>query len=281
MITDYNISEVSPIVKPETAYVLGFIWADGCVYKWPNRNSQMVKISIVTEDMNNIKNILNKVFKWKYEIGRLKKGNWKELTNAIIYKRGICNFLIENGYKSKIDSACKILSHIPENLHVYWFRGLIDGDGCFYFNKNKKSAHLGIYSEYDQNWKFVESLYNRLGIRYSIYRRKRKKGAQSEIRITRVEDVVKFGDWLYADSNFMGLERKYRKCLQIKNEVLPNIRKRWTKFKGVYFFPKRKHWYISPIIKGKIKRIGGFKSDIEANECLKQFSIFSGKNANW
>jgi hypothetical protein len=199
----------------------------------------------------------------------------------VIYRRGICNFLIENDYKSKINSADKILSKIPEELQVYWFRGLVDGDGCFYVNKKNKASHFEIYSEYNQNWQFVENLFKKLKIKYSIYRRKRKEGTSSGIRITGIENVIKFGDWLYSDIAFMGLNRKYQKYLEIKNDLFPMIRKRKTKFKGVYFRKGVNHWYISPIIDGKIKRIGGFKSDTDAYEQLKQFQHFSGKNSNW
>jgi len=44
--------------------------------------------------------------------------------------------LVDNDYKLKsYNSADKILSKIPNSLHHYFFRGLIDGDGCFYLNK--------------------------------------------------------------------------------------------------------------------------------------------------
>ena len=281
MKTNCNISDVVEVVKPHVAYVLGLIWADGCVYFRPNRKSQMVKITMVSDDLIKLKPILDIAFKWSYKSHQPTDKKCREQTDAINYRRGLCNFLKENDYTSKISSADKILSHIPDNLKTYWFRGLIDGDGCFYSNKNNKSAHMGIYSEYNQDWSFVEQLFRNMEIRYSIYRRKRKKGAQSEIRILNAKDVVRFGEWLYSDTDFIWLDRKYQKYLRIKNEVLPNIRKRNTQFKGVYFWKSRNHWYIKPFIEGKIKHIGGFQSDIEAHEYLKQFSDFSGKKANW
>jgi hypothetical protein len=281
MKSDYNISEVVEVVKPSVAYTLGLIWADGCVYFRPNKKSQMVKITMVSEDLAKLKPILDSAFRFSYKSYQPHNKNCREQTSAITYKRGLCNFLKENDYTSKINSADKILSHIQEKLKPHWFRGLIDGDGCFYIHKNKKAAHMGIYSEYNQDWSFVENQLKKLEIKYSIYRRKRKKGAQSEIRILNAKDVVRFGKWLYSDKNFIGLDRKYQKYLQIKNDILPNIRKRNTQFKGVYFWKSRNWWYIKPVIEGKIKHIGGFESDIKAYEYLKQFSDFSGKKANW
>ena len=104
----------------------------------------------------------------------LKTGKWKfykktshntipcRLTNKFIH-----NFLVENDYISKSTaSADKILSKIPEHLKHYWWRGYFDGDGCFC--KSNRSYIFTISSNIDQNWNFIDTLFNNLDIFYKI-----------------------------------------------------------------------------------------------------------------
>jgi len=78
--------------------------------------------------------IFNSTGKWRYY--NISRNQWKPILSAVVNNRLLYEFLVDNDYKLKsYNSADKILSKIPNSLHHYFFRGLIDGDGCFYLNK--------------------------------------------------------------------------------------------------------------------------------------------------
>ena len=142
----------------------------------------------------------------------------------------LTNFLITHDYTSKNNaSADKILSHIPKNLHHYWFRGLVDGDECFYINNKRKCYQVSISSSFDQNWNYIETLFQTLDIPLYVVRRKQlqqqKTNKSSYIRITNKSDIIKFGKYIYNGYNndHMGLSRKYKKFQNIYTNDVQQI----------------------------------------------------------
>ena len=131
----------------------------------------------------------------------------------------------------------KILNFIPNNLHSYFYLGLFDGDGCFYIKSN--TMQFVYASTYNQNYTFIENLFNLLNIRkYAIKRSVSKKNHKSScIRITNHDDISKLIYFLYQDNIYdIGLKRKYDKAQLIlnnkpknqhirldKNKILDNI----------------------------------------------------------
>jgi len=218
---DPNLYDVNPLqfinpTTPEVAYILGLLWADGYIGK-----NNAVNIQAVRTDLD----LLYKHF--------LTTGNWKiyyrtpknRKEQATIHKGNmmLANFLKENDYTIKSDkSACKILSIIPENLKHYWFRGVVDGDGCFYI-RNKKSYQFSLASSYQQDWTYFEDLLKSLNIKYNIQRRiqirKNLPSTQSSvIRISNKNTIKILGEYIYQNYEIdkIGLHRKYEKFLQIK-----------------------------------------------------------------
>lgn len=119
----------------------------------------------------------------------------------------------ENDFSKKsIMSPKKIISKIPEELRHYFFRGLVDGDGCFYFNEKNgkiKNRQFSITSSYEQDWSYVSDLFDSLNINYSI-RRVKKKSSYSQIRVTKKKDIQVIGDYMYSGELF-GFPRKLNK----------------------------------------------------------------------
>jgi hypothetical protein len=112
-------------------------------------------------------------------------------------------------------SADKILSLIPYNLKSYFYLGVVDGDGCFYYKNNDKNVvrQFSISSTYEQDWSYVEDIFRLLNIKYSIQRTLRKNSKYSQIRITNKIDIYNFGNFIYENINIdnIGLDRKYNK----------------------------------------------------------------------
>lgn len=224
--TTFNHETITSINSSEAAYVLGFLWADGSL---GNSKNCGISLEIVSEDMLFIKPILDKLGPWKYY--ERQRMNWKPITSAKINNRILYEFLIDNDYGTKsTTSPCKILDKIPDNLKHYFFRGLIDGDGCFYVNAKQYLYQFSITSTVTQNWKFFTGLLERLGIRYhikyteKINKKSEKFNSDSCLRITNKNEILKLGEYIYFDfeSDKIGLPRKYEKYNLIKKKNIKN-----------------------------------------------------------
>ena len=212
----------------EAAYILGLIWADGYVRNEGVGLNNSINIAMCSEDLDTLLPIFDKSGKWgKY---RLSLPNRKIQTKLITQNRVIVEFLIKNNYGNKSGgSPHSIIRHIPEHLINYWFLGLVDGDGCFYYNH--ECNQFSIVSTYDQDWQFMIDLFDKLGVKkYSIKKRKQIKSnadihKSSIIRISNIDDIVTFGDFIYQnyESDKIGLARKYDKFKLIKSKQLKRI----------------------------------------------------------
>jgi intein/homing endonuclease len=219
--TDFkvNVDRFLDIDTKEVAYFLGFFWADGYIPNKRKRNRNEVKLEIVKSDLDKIKTSLDKIGQWNYS--SRKRNNFKEIGLASTNNYRLINFLMDNDYHNKsFMSADKILSKIPVRLKKYFFRGLIDGDGCFFISKDERKRCLSISSSINQDWYYIKSILSDLNIKYFIYKYEYKKGNSSTIEI-RGEYAIKFGEYIYNgyEEDKIGLPRKYNKYLEIKKSI--------------------------------------------------------------
>lgn len=209
-----NKDDVSHIVKnissPEVAYILGFLWADGWLFTaTKKRRSMSVNIKIIKEDMDDVSDLFLKFVNWN--VYQYLPKNRKPVTQLNFSNEELYYFLINNDYLDKSGiSADKILSKIPEDLHCYWFRGLCDGDA------NIDTTHITISSCYDQNWKYLEALANKLNMEFTIKRYVSQKTGHksSSFIIPKKTESLKFLKYIYKD-NIFGLKRKYDKFINM------------------------------------------------------------------
>ena len=202
----------------ESSYVLGLLWADGGIH------NKQIRISCIQEDSLVYHPIFQKTGKWNLYLSKSKNPKWRDQGCIYTHNRPLYNFLNDNTYSPhNIESADRIIEKIPKHLQKYWFRGLIDGDGCWYINKNHYNYQFSLAGPYEQDWSFFQKLLEYLGIRYSIQRRvvKKNNNRSSCIRITYKAGVIALGNYVYdtyAGDN-IGLERKYLKFSEIKDFV--------------------------------------------------------------
>ena len=209
-----EFSNFENITKKEVAYFLGFFWSDGTVFK----NS--IDLTIKTGDSKEIFGILSKFGTWNIRHFN-KKLKDKVFKSTIIncHDKKIAEFLIENDYLNKsLTTPTKILKLISDDLKPYFFRGLIDGDGCFC---SKNRSYLSITGNINQNWDEIIHLYNNFSLKFKLTKKERKTGNSSFIVISNKKDIIKLGDFLYGDSfDGIGLSRKYKIYLEIKNKPI-------------------------------------------------------------
>ena len=202
-----NPEQFYDIKTAAIAYILGFIWADGYVY---SKNYQhKISIYCLKEDFDEILPIINQTGNWP--IFYRKRQNRRMTGEASISNKPLVKFLIHNDYTSKSHkSASKILNKIPEHLKRYWFLGLIDGDGCFYYNKLHRLQQFSVCSSYDQDWGFLTNLLKSLGVRSKVTRRIQGKNKHSVVRVCGYKNIQKIFNYLYPNNYEIGFTRKYQ-----------------------------------------------------------------------
>lgn len=215
-----NFNLFENIKNKEIAYILGLLWADGCV-AFANNPSKtpIIRHSAKEEDNLVFKEILKYSGNWNNyttkNVGSFAKTP-KTISVNWVSSRIFGEFLIKNQYRNKIESPDMILKLIPNNLKPYWFRGYFDGDGSVTI-KNKGHHSIAFTGSDVQNWSFIVQLFNNILINnYKIRHLTSRGGKMSQIRISNKKDLLKFENYLYFDydSYPLGL---YRKRNQFKN----------------------------------------------------------------
>jgi len=201
---------------PEVAYILGLLWADGHIRQIGYTNE--IQLENIKKDTDIFYPIFLKTGNWRILFRQ--RENRQEQGLIRTSNKLLASFLIENNYgPHNIKSADKILSLIPDNLHQYWFRGLIDGDGCWYLNIKNSCRQFSLAGSYEQNWLYFENLLSKLNIKFSIKRIKNKRNSSSYIRSFGRKNLIKLGNYIYQnyEQDKIGLDRKYNKFIEIKN----------------------------------------------------------------
>lgn len=120
---------------PDTAYILGFFAADGCMQKPTTSGGYQLSFAVSVKTLPVLKYLSNTIggnirhYK-KYD----KKRNWEGDTYVLIWN---CHYLYDYfkniyGFTPKKSFTVQIPPSIPDNLFVYFLRGLLDGDGCVF-----------------------------------------------------------------------------------------------------------------------------------------------------
>lgn len=202
-----------------TAYVLGFLWADGWLQ---NRNNipSRINIEITEEDSLDVEDIFNSIGVFKFKLSRQRLNRKNQVTFAYSDINFI-DFLIDNDYQDRKNKGfSKILSNFTDISIKYFIKGLFDGDGCFYYLPRNCSKQISLSSCLEQNYNGVQELLNNLEIKYTI-QKVEKINSYSVLRMSSDNSCRKFIEFL-GGSIYMGLNRKN---IKIQKMLTPLIRK--------------------------------------------------------
>lgn len=258
------------INTPEKAYWLGFLYADG-----HNTEGKLWRVTLALQNRDT-----NHVIKFRDIMYPNKDRNIYHRPNDMaaaitITSKKISQDLIKLGLVNRksliIDFPTENI--VPKYLQLYFIQGVFDGDGSISLTKHTKTpcACLDFCGSFKLISKLKNIIYNLTGITFGFKQRK-------NIYVTYIKGndiVLKFLNWLYADSIFI-LERKYNKYLevqQIKNGI---IQKKSSRFHGVYL--KRGHPYGRIESGGIIYHLGRFQTEIDAAKAYnkKAIKLFGG-----
>jgi len=252
-------------ISPIHAYILGFLWADGYIQKNKRKYDYNIKINLNIQDAKEIYNLLLKTGKWKYT--EYANKNSKIYARLYYANKSLYEFLCNNDYLIKSSTQpVKILNHINQNLHPYWWRGYLDGDG--YYNLDYKTGQHVIYiaSNFDQNWNFCTNLCKKLGVESHLKSHKTTVHANSHFYLVGKQNVYKFLHYIYKDYNNLGLSRKFNKF-----KYATDFFKK-QELNGIGFEKYKTNFYL--------RGVGSFKNLNEAINARRKF-IWETKNNEW
>lgn len=161
----YTLNEhyFDEINTPNKAYIIGLLYADGCVSK----DGNMVFISLQEKD-SDILTMINTEIRSNRPLRIIryndKNLNWSNQYQLTINSRYVVDRLIQLGVIPNKSLKVEFPKWLCEELYFHFLRGYIDGDGCIV--KNEKRVSL-IGTESFCTY-ISEYLYNKLGIHSSI-----------------------------------------------------------------------------------------------------------------
>lgn len=232
-----KLSAFTENLTPAAAYVLGFIWADGYVYQ-PYR----IVVECVADDIDVLEPTFRQTGEW-VRSDRRRNGRRPQAMLATS-NADLAAHLVKHGHgPNSFGSACGALATVPESLHRYWFRGLVDGDGCFY-QGSAGASQFCVAGAFGQDWSYIEQLLTKLGIPYTIQRTVTKAGHRSSaVRVTKAADIARLGAWLYEGypDDGIGLPRKHAKWLAIVEQA-KRIAEQAKRLGGITFRQRSGRW---------------------------------------
>jgi intein-encoded DNA endonuclease-like protein len=202
----YTLNECyfDKINTPNKAYIIGLLYADGCVCK----SNNTVSIALQEQD----KDILDQI---NSEIGSNrplrflkyndKNSNWHNQYQLTINSGHIVNKLIQLGIIPNKSLNIEFPQWLSEDLYFHFLRGYIDGDGCI-VKKEKRVSLIGTEAFCIH---VSKDLYNKLGIHSSIsICHNNIDSPTRDLRISGGKQVKLLLDTLYNNAD-MYINRKY------------------------------------------------------------------------
>ena len=195
------------------AYILGFLYADGCITDYSYDKYRVLSIALSQIDKDYLQQLCD-IF--NNELG--KQYTIKHSQNTCSYRLTIANtVLIQNLIKLGIthqktyENSSFVFDNVPTHLKQHFIRGYFDGDGTIGIYKNK--CQIGFVS---LNQKLLQSildyLHNDLNFNFGKLRLDAKC-----YRLCLAGNVSckTFADWLYENATIY-MQRKYDIAQQIK-----------------------------------------------------------------
>lgn len=130
----FNDDYFEVIDTEEKAYWLGFIMADGCVYKGTGKTYRL-QINLKYDDIAHL-NKFQKAIGSDYQVA-VKEVGGARVAQLKINSTKLCNDLIALGVTERKSLVCQ-MPKLPQELIRHFIRGYFDGDGCISLSVNDR-----------------------------------------------------------------------------------------------------------------------------------------------
>jgi hypothetical protein len=212
----YKINECyfDEIDTPNKAYILGFLYADGC-----NCMSKgTITMSLEEGDRDVLERIRHEIdserplefldYSNKHDFGYTYHNQYR----LLLFSSHMCQSLQSHGMVPNKSLVLKFPT-LDEKLVPHFIRGYFDGDGCVCQGKRETNFLATITSTNDFCIKLKEIVEHVIGINCYIYDASNHNGITKVFTTSGRLQVKSFLDWIYKDAD-MFLERKYNRYIQ-------------------------------------------------------------------
>lgn len=199
----YTLNEnyFDEIDNQNKAYILGFLYADGCNFTSGSR----ISISIQERDRHILEDF-QKELETDTPITFHARSNpkWQDVVNFIICNKHMSESLEKIGMVAN-KSLILEFPNLRDDLIPHFIRGYFDGDGHV---SDKPGRYVATIVSTNNFCLRVQQILDEQGIYCKIYNTYNKETSTRDLRITRKLDVISFLDYIYNDANLF-LKRKH------------------------------------------------------------------------
>lgn len=204
------------IDTPLKAYLLGFIYADGNVYK--NR----FKMSLWETDKYFLELFAKEIgYDGPLYCERTKIATRQNMWSLTIYSRIFANHLRNKGV---IDNKVNVLTYpewLDDKYHRYFIHGLFDGDGCITSARNPNlSIVTNIAGAKELTRVLMDVIEQETGLKGYYLAKEGKNGGRVNYTCTK---AIKFLNYLYENCTTLFLKRKFSRYKDLINEMNDRI----------------------------------------------------------
>ena len=209
-----NESYFDIIDTPNKAYILGFLYADGC----NNKSKGTISMSLEEGDKHILEDIRNEIgserplefidYSNKHDFGYTYKSQYRML----LFSTHMCEVLEAYGVVPN-KSLVLDFPNLKDHLFPHFIRGYFDGDGSVTQGKKDTNFTLTITSTNNFCEKLKEIIEKEVGINCYIYDASNHNGITKVLTTSGRLQVKTLLDWLYKDADLF-LERKHHRYIQ-------------------------------------------------------------------
>lgn len=195
------------------AYFLGFLIADGNVYKNKKENSSAtIQMCLQAKDLHILETLKNE---WEND-NKICYYEPKDEYILSIRSTKMAKDLEKYGVVKRKTFLTRMLPEIPVEFYPDLIRGIFDGDGTVYILTKDEKLRFGFYGTYELVFDILKLLVCEIGLPDNKIT---DKGTVSFITFGRKQDIINFYNYIYYDQNVVCLKRKKNKF----DEYLPKI----------------------------------------------------------
>jgi len=182
------------------AYVLGFIFADGCLVQHKNGYHGL---DITSKDMRHLR-LIRQQLSAEHKIGKKERGYRIQIRN-----RKICSDLISLGLIARKSKRVRF-PKIPKAFFSHFVRGLFDGDGSVFVWKDPRWKHaLQIRTTFcSASPKFIKMLHSELSRKARLNGGYLRHGSRVMELGYAIADSLNLYRFMYAQKDSIYLSRK-------------------------------------------------------------------------